>query len=297
MIAMDIVDTLRHDQRIVDRELNDEGRRAELIERLREIYRSQGIDVPDSVLEEGVRALEEDRFVYDPPKDSWATYFARLYVTRNDWLRYIAYALAALIAIWLFWLFVVETPRANREEAQRIELNQRSPESLNRMMDEVRSETSQADLIQSAEKLYQDGLNAASSRELDLAIEREKGLKAYLDNLRQIYEIRIVVETGKQSGIWRIPDVNRGTRNYYLIVEAVSGDGKIIPQNITNEETGSREEVKSWGVRVPKSVFDRVRQDKQDDGIIQDRTLARKSRGQEKPVWNIPFDGGTITRW
>ena len=36
MIAMDVVDTLRHDRRILERELNDETRRAELIERLRE---------------------------------------------------------------------------------------------------------------------------------------------------------------------------------------------------------------------------------------------------------------------
>ena len=47
MIAMDVVDTLRHDQLIVERELNEDVRKAKLIERLREIYRGQGIDVPD----------------------------------------------------------------------------------------------------------------------------------------------------------------------------------------------------------------------------------------------------------
>ena len=36
MLAMDVVDTLRHDQLIVERELNEEERRAKLIERLRE---------------------------------------------------------------------------------------------------------------------------------------------------------------------------------------------------------------------------------------------------------------------
>ena len=287
MIAMDVVDTLRHDQRIVDRELNDEGRRGELIERLREIYRSQGIEVPDTVLEEGVKALEEDRFVYDPPKNSWATFFARLYVTRGDWLRYVAYALLALTAMWLIWYFVVENPRANREEYQRTELNQRIPESLNRMMNEIRSETSKTGLIQLAEKLYQDGLNAATSQELNLATEKEKALKAYLDNLRREYEVRIVVETGQQSGIWRVPDVNQRTRNYYLIVEAVDRDGTVIPQNITNEESGSQELVRKWGVRVPRSVFDSVREDKQDDGIIQNRTLAQKSRGEDLSLIHI----------
>ena len=62
MIAMDVVDTLRHDRLIVDRELNDAGRHDDLIKRLREIYKGQGIEVPDHILEEGVKALKEDRF-------------------------------------------------------------------------------------------------------------------------------------------------------------------------------------------------------------------------------------------
>ena len=51
MIAMDVVDTLRHDQLIVERELNGDERKAKLIERLREIYSAQGIDVPDKIVE------------------------------------------------------------------------------------------------------------------------------------------------------------------------------------------------------------------------------------------------------
>ena len=66
MIAMDVVDTLRHREDLVRRELNEEGREAELIARLREIYRNQGIEVPDHVLADGVKALKESRFVYTP---------------------------------------------------------------------------------------------------------------------------------------------------------------------------------------------------------------------------------------
>ena len=49
MIAMDVVDTLRHREDLVRRELNEEGRESELIARLRQIYRDQGIEVPDHV--------------------------------------------------------------------------------------------------------------------------------------------------------------------------------------------------------------------------------------------------------
>ena len=67
MLAMDVVDTLRHQDNLVARELDETRREAQLIERLRQLYRGQGIEVPDRVLHEGVGALKESRFVYTPP--------------------------------------------------------------------------------------------------------------------------------------------------------------------------------------------------------------------------------------
>src|SRR5690606_29741627 len=83
MIAMDVVDTLRHRADLVQRELNEEGREAELIERLRNIYRDQGIEVPDKVLREGVKALKESRFVYTPPPPSWKRALLTAWVRRD----------------------------------------------------------------------------------------------------------------------------------------------------------------------------------------------------------------------
>ena len=45
MIAMDVVDTLRHQRSLVERELQSEDRERALIEKLRKIYADQGIDV------------------------------------------------------------------------------------------------------------------------------------------------------------------------------------------------------------------------------------------------------------
>ncbi len=46
MLAMDVVDTLRHEERLVTRELNEAAREAELVERLRSIYASQASTFP-----------------------------------------------------------------------------------------------------------------------------------------------------------------------------------------------------------------------------------------------------------
>ncbi|MFN3961314.1 MAG: DUF6384 family protein, partial [Parvularculaceae bacterium] len=96
MLAMDVVDTLRHDQKITERELAEGDREVDLIERLRDIYRKQGIDVPDEILRQGVKALREERFVYKPPRDSFSVKMARLYVTRGRWGKWALGALAAL---------------------------------------------------------------------------------------------------------------------------------------------------------------------------------------------------------
>jgi len=68
MLAMDVVDTLRHNQDLVARELAGEARETQLIDKLRQLYHQQGIEVSDAILKEGVAALSESRFVYTPPK-------------------------------------------------------------------------------------------------------------------------------------------------------------------------------------------------------------------------------------
>src|SRR6516164_5190546 len=82
MMAMDVVDTLRHRDRLVERELNEDAREEQLISRLRSLYKSQGLDVPDSVIAQGVKALKESRFVYAPPQPGFGRWLAHAWVKR-----------------------------------------------------------------------------------------------------------------------------------------------------------------------------------------------------------------------
>src|SRR6185295_4274706 len=85
LLAMDVVDTLRHRDRVVDQELNAEAREEQLVARLKEIYGAQGIDVPERILKDGVKALDEQRFVYKPPPPSLGVSLAKIYITRKRW--------------------------------------------------------------------------------------------------------------------------------------------------------------------------------------------------------------------
>jgi hypothetical protein len=122
-------------------------------------------------------------------------------------------------------------------------------------------------------------------------------LDEFEKRLDQEYTLTIVSRPGERSGVWRIPDINTSARNYYIIVEAIDGSGKVVPQSITNEETGAQEMVSTWGVRVDESTFQAIAADKQDDGIIQNNVFGRKKKGYLEPEYLIPTPGGFITSW
>jgi hypothetical protein len=164
MIAMDVVDTLRHDKRILERELNDDARRAELIDRLRELYRSQGIEVPDSILEEGVRALEEKRFVYSPPDGSLEVRLARLYVTRDRWKPWVLGMAFLAFAALSTWYLLYERPHAAEQAAITQELEQDLPKKLTTLSAQIAKESTSEAVVKEAREIAESAASAASQR-------------------------------------------------------------------------------------------------------------------------------------
>ena len=102
---------------------------------------------------------------------------------------------------------------------------------------------------------------------------------------------------GESSGVWRRPPGNSKARNYYLIVEAFAPDGRKLSLPIRNEESGATETVTKFGVRVPQKTFEAVAQDKRDDGIVQRNRFGVKRRGTLSVDYQMPFEGGFITKW
>ena len=114
--------------------------------------------------------------------------------------------------------------------------------------------------------------------------------------LNQSYELRIVSGAGRRSGVFRVPKGKPSKRNYYVIVEARAGGGRLTLR-IANEETGRTRSVRSFGIRVPRSVYEQVKADKLDNGIIDKRIFGVKKRGARSPEYRFPVAGGMITRW
>lgn len=289
MVAMDVVDTLRHSQIMVDRELDADGRRKRLIDRLREIYTAQGIDVSDAVLAEGVDALEQDRFSYRPARESLSVKLARWYVDRDRWAKPLLTLLLFAGISWGGYHYGIQKPKSDALAAL--------PANIERQYNNISALSSDDDALQKASALKQSAEHALSERDYDKAGEYQAQLSGLYSTLEQSYELRIVSRPNESSGIFREPDINQSARNYYLIVEAVAGNGKILKVSVGDEEDGQTHVVDRWGVRVDERTFNRVASDKRDDGIIQNNIIGSKKRGQLSIEYSVPSTGATITAW
>jgi hypothetical protein len=289
MLAMDVVDTLRHRERVVERELAADDRDQELIARLREIYAGQGIEVSDAIVAQGVRDLRADRFVYSPPPPSFGRTLARVYVTRRRWSPAVGVATAILAAVVIGYQVFVRGPELEAIAALPGELEQ--------------AYTAVVDLAVAPEvdsralAIRGEGELAIESESYDAAREAIAGLEALHAELDLAYEIRVRSAPGELSGVWRIPDANPNAQNFYLVVEAIGSDGDALRLPITSEETGATARVTRWGQRVDESVFQAVAADKQDDGIIQSATIGTKQRGLLELELRPGVGDGAITDW
>jgi len=314
MMAMDVVDTLRHREDLVRRELDEEGREAQLIERLRDIYREQGIEVPDRVLQEGVKALREQRFVYKPPPSSWKRTVLEIWVKRSALGRrflkwgliilavvgltyfFLKWGLIILAVVGLTYFALIRPAQEARRQAL-IEATETLPNSIRLAHSDVMALATEDAAKRRADALLADGERAIRDRDLS-AMRR---INSELVNLREAlsteYTLRIVSEPGEVTGFWRRPPGLWTQRSYYLIVEPITPDGRKITLPIRDEVTGETKNVSRFGVRVPQETYEAVAQDKRADGIIQQNVFGVKARGKLEVDYRMPFEGGTITNW
>lgn len=297
MLAMDVVDTLRHRQDLVERELAGDAREKQLIDKLREIYHQQGIEVTDAVLMEGVRALDESRFVYTPPKPSLGVSLARLYVGRKKWGP-AALAIALVLVVGLGGYFFAYRPYQQAQvEGARVELSEKLPAEMDALYQTIFEETKVQQAVTEAEQMRTRGKTAAAEGNRSGAEQAIASLTGLRDQLRQEYQLKIVNREGQKTGFWTFPEINTAATNYYVVVEAIGTDGKPLTLPIVNEENGQTENVSIWGVRVPESTYRAVENDKKDDGILQRNILGLKEYGFLDVDYVMPVQGGAVTRW
>src|SRR5215469_13957214 len=260
MMAMDVVDTLRHRDRLVERELNEEARDEQLISRLRALYKSQGLDVPDSIIAQGVKALKESRFVYTPSKPGLGRWLAYLWVKRFRIGQWAGVSLAILgLALGTYHASIVR-PEHLRREAARIELTRTLPQGLQAAHQAILAEAQVPEARQRADSLLAEGRSALSRGNAPAARAALAGLDGLSNTLRQEYTLRIAGRPEDQTGFFRENPRFQG-RAYFVAVNAIDRSGNPVKVSIRNDETNQVESVSHFAVRVPQDTFDTVKQD------------------------------------
>ncbi|UFI02486.1 DUF6384 family protein [Roseibium aggregatum] len=296
MMAMDVVDTLRHEEGQVARELKTDERDAAMVERLRQVYASQGIDVPDHILKAGVEDLKRDRFVYSPPSAGFQRTLAMIYISRSTWSKWLAAVVAVVIVCIAAWYFIVKLP-AQRAEANLLARLQALPATYTELVGRIDSLTENTEIEANAARLATDGNLALSDGNNEAAFKAEADLRDLAGRLQEVFEVRIISREGVPTGVSRIPESNPDTENYYIVVEAVDADGKILERRIVSEESSEAELVDKWGQRVSETIYNAVRRDKMEDGIVQKGVLGQKRRGELDIKWRSGVQDGAITKW
>ena len=283
---MDVVDVLRHQQDLVARELDSEGREQQLLDRLRKIYQGQGLDVPDHILKEGIQALEDDRFKYTPHDNSK---LAQLYVTRDKWLKPLLVMFLILAVLGLAYYFTQARPA--------IKARQAIPNELVKTFNQIQSASTDPAITAKAYSTRESAEAAYENENYAQANKLKEDLQNTLEQLQRAYKIRIISRPNESSGIWRVAEINSTNRNYYLIVEAIDANNQALALPIVNEENNQQQIVKKWGLRVDQATFNRVANDKRDDGIIQNNIVGEKESGVLTPKYRIQTNGKAITNW
>ncbi len=195
--------------------------------------------------------------------------------------------------------------QGNLQTLRGVQENSRQFTSLSAQVERLYVSVTEAAREDGAKKkaagLYQSARQYIKEIDVTRLRSMTQELQGLHEILNQEYELRIVSREGVRSGIDRYYTDEKGKRlsGVYLIVEAVGLDGNPIFQNITSEETGKTEQVQMWGERVPGEVYQKIKNDKLDDGIVQDSILGKKRRGYLQPHYEARFSlqSARITKW
>ncbi|MEX0627820.1 MAG: DUF6384 family protein, partial [Cucumibacter sp.] len=185
---------------------------------------------------------------------------------------------------------------AQQAEALR-QLAEVLPAQMDGLYDTIYTETKEQEAVRRATAIRERGKVAAAEGDSAGAAKAVADLTGVRDQLRREFRLKIVNRAGEETGVWTFPDVNTEATNFYIVVEAVSPDDEVLTVPIENEESGVVEAVSKWAVRVSEPVYQAVRQDKLDDGIIQQNIIGVKQFGYLEVDYVVPVLGGAITQW
>lgn len=287
--VMDVARELRRNRDVAEEMFRRDEVRAELRAKLMKSAAIAGDRVTESEIDAAIDQYFTNLNTYTDPPSGLKSVLAHTWV----WRRKIFAASAALtIAIGGLW-YLFLSPNAllsgtvRTQKAVAVEKEQAS-----QILGQIKALTTDPGAINQADALYSQIAEANPSPEgITKAIAAKEELARLQSDLSESFEVHVATSaTAEVSGVVRaIP--GRKTL-YYLIVEARDANGNVIPRMIRNSVTGQIEKVMRWGEEVPAEVYERLKADKESDGILGETLFATKIRGNPQPVISITDSSG-----
>jgi hypothetical protein len=134
MAVMDIVDAARHEDALIEKELSAEDRRKAFVEKIRDIYRKQGIEVSDEVLKEAVETFEGRRFRHQPLASGTSRTFWLSYVRRWRIAAFASIPIVLAGAGWGAHYSLVTLPAERAVLAEQVAIDESLPRELQALL-------------------------------------------------------------------------------------------------------------------------------------------------------------------
>jgi hypothetical protein len=298
---MDVATTLRLDRELVEEQLNFEDLKARLKERMLAASKVTGESVTPEEVDAAIDRYYANLYTFHEPKMSFAVAMAHAWVRRGPILGWgFVLTLAALV-----WVIFFTPPVSNRAH-----IAAQLDRYINERAHIIRSIARDPRVAPEVDRLTAEAF--ASRKVWDAT--RLKTLRQEVDDLEaklteeyDIISVPLETRNGKnQNTIVRYPPDNDGKKikAYYLFVQARKPDGSALPRRIRSSETAVEKVVTTWGEQIPEAVYERLKKDKLDDGILNETAFAvKRMRVLDEEVTMPGLDGkplarmGRITEW
>ncbi|MEQ8209665.1 MAG: DUF6384 family protein [Lacipirellulaceae bacterium] len=299
---MDVAGALRREQALVEQQLNLDELKDELRQRLLAAAEVSGDSVTPEQVDAAVEHYYDRLHTFEEPPLSFETALAHVYVRRGTIMKW---AIAIGVVVATFWgLLVAGFLPGERREAKlasrAYEAVEKNVAAIGKVSDESSIEEEAAAALATAKVLRDEG-KIEDLRELGL--KQEKLLAA----LMRQYELTIPSTPGEESAFpMDYTDANSKTvrSGYYVIVEARAPDGTAVKVPIRDRQTGKTNSTSRWAEQVPEDVYNRLKADKQADGLLDERIFGIKKRGERNLQVRLNGSsdtaierGGQLTQW
>ncbi|QDT00667.1 hypothetical protein HG15A2_40060 [Adhaeretor mobilis] len=291
---MDVASTLRREQALVEQQLNIDQVKAKLRERLLAAAEVSGDSISAEQVDVAVEHYYDRLHTYQDPPFGLGTALAHVYVRRGTIMKW-AIAIGAVVAIFWGLLAGGFFPGERRDAKlanQAYERLEETNEAIRQVTNNSSIEKEAAATLATAKALREEGDYQA----LEGLIAKQQLLA---QTLMQQYELTIPSVPGQESAFpMDYTDANSQTvrSGYYVVVEAKAADGTPVRVQVRDRQTGKMTTTSKWAEQVPAAVYNRLKEDKQADGLLDDRLFGVKQRGERDLEVRMQGDSGVLDR-